>query len=506
MLFRSTRGAFLDMTFEEAVFEGLAQDGGLLVPHFIPDLSGQWKKWKNLPFDELAFEIAKPWVGEEIPEEDLRSLMKRSYATFSDKDVVPTRSVGGIEIMELFHGPTYAFKDVALQALGNLFEYFLTRSNKRITVVGATSGDTGSAAIYGLRGKKNVECFILFPEGRVSPIQQMQMTSVLDPNVHCVAVQGTFDDCQDIVKALFRDLKFKKQYSLGAVNSINIARIMFQITYYFYTYFKAFPNCDGEMSFSVPTGNFGDILAGYYAKRMGLPVRHLLVATNSNDILDRFFTTGQYNKYPVVQTFSPSMDIGISSNFERYLFYLFGEDSQMLKGMMDEFNRTGKLEVDAKLLATAKQDFLSACCSEQDTIDTIASFHKQHGYTLDPHTACGVRAVQTLEAKQVPQCTAKGKKHVMVVLSTAHPAKFSMAVSKATGAPPTLPPGLAACQDSEVRFQVMPASTPAIKGYIETTIPDFTGQRNVYTPTHILTASTVVAAVFVAGVLVGKNL
>jgi len=505
MLFRSTRGAFLDMTFEEAVFEGLAQDGGLLVPHFIPDVSDKYKSWKNLSFDELACEIAKPFVGDEIPAEDLKALMKRSYGTFTDKQVVPTKTVGDMEIMELFHGPTYAFKDVALQALGNLFEYFLTRSNKRITVIGATSGDTGSAAIYGLRGKKNVECFILFPEGRVSPIQQMQMTSVLDPNVHCVAVQGTFDDCQDIVKALFRDLKFKKKYSLGAVNSINFARIMFQITYYFYTYFKMFPNCDGEISFSVPTGNFGDILAGYYAKRMGLPVRHLVIATNSNDILDRFFCSGQYNKYPVVQTFSPSMDIGISSNFERYLFALFGEDSNLLRTRMDEFNKTGKLEVTPEQLAAAKKDFLSACCSEQDTIDTIAAYHKKHGYTLDPHTACGVRAVEVLEAKMVPACKSSAKKHKMVVLSTAHPAKFGMAVSKATGQPPVIPPGLAACQNSEVRFQVMPASTPAIKNYVEVTIPDYTGQRNIYTPQHIFGAGTVAALVFAAGVLVGKK-
>lgn len=270
MLFRSTRGARVDMTFEEAVFEGLAPDGGLLVPHTVPDVSNKWKSWKNLAFDELAYEIAKLYVGDEIPDADLRDLMKRSYGSqWKDKDKVPTKKVGDYHIMEIFHGPTFAFKDVALQALGNLFEYFLKRSGKFITVVGATSGDTGSAAIYGLRGKERVECFILFPEGRVSPIQQLQMTSVLDENVHCVAVQGTFDDCQDIVKALFRDLEFKKKYSLGAVNSINFARIMFQITYYFYTYFKMFPNCDGEMSFSVPTGNFGDVLAGYYAKRMG---------------------------------------------------------------------------------------------------------------------------------------------------------------------------------------------------------------------------------------------
>merc|ERR1740121_2180283 len=279
-----------------------------------------------MSFGELAYEIACLYVPEsEIPRADLQELMTRSYETFTHPEVVPSVKVNDFYIMELFHGPTFAFKDVALQALGNVYEYFLKRNKRRLTVLGATSGDTGSAAIYGMRGKENVECFILFPEGRVSQIQQQQMTSVLDANVHCVAVKGTFDDCQDIVKGLFGDLAFKKKYGLGAVNSINWARIMFQITYYFYTYYKLFPSCDGQTSFSVPTGNFGDILAGYYAKRMGLPVRQLIVATNSNDILHRFFTTGDYDKHPVLQTCSPSMDIGISSNFERYLFYLMGE-------------------------------------------------------------------------------------------------------------------------------------------------------------------------------------
>lgn len=366
-------------------------------------------------------------------------------------------------------------------------------------------GDTGSAAIYGLRGKKNVECFILFPEGRVSPIQQLQMTSVLDPNVHCVAVQGTFDDCQDIVKALFRDLKFKKTYSLGAVNSINFARIMFQITYYFYAYFRQFPNCDGEMSFSVPTGNFGDILAGYYAKRMGLPVRHLIIATNANDILNRFFTSGVYDKYPVIQTFSPSMDIGISSNFERYLFYLFGEDSKKLSAMMEEFNKTGRLEVDEATLKMAQHDFLAACCTEDMTVETIARYYKEHGYSLDPHTACGVSAVEQMRAKMVPACKAAGNKHLMVILSTAHPAKFAPAVAKSTGASVALPKGLADLKDSEVRFSVLPASTQKVKSMIIDTLPDPTGGRNVYTIKHQFTLAGIVAAALAVGYVAGRR-
>lgn len=466
--YSSTRGGAHGLSFEQAVFEGLAPDGGLMIPDAIPDVSTTYKSWSKLKFDELAFEITRLYCGEdEIPTSDLRELMQRSYKTFSHSDVVPSVKVGDLYIMELFHGPTFAFKDVALQALGNLYEYFLKRSKRRLTVLGATSGDTGGAAIYGMRGKENVKCFILFPEGRVSKIQQQQMTSVLDDNVHCIAVKGTFDDCQDIVKDLFGNLDFKKEFGLGAVNSINWARIMFQITYYFWTYFKLFPNCDGEMSFSVPTGNFGDILAGYYAKCMGLPVKHLIVATNSNDILDRFFKSGKYDKYPVLATCSPSMDIGISSNFERYLFYLFGKDAKRLLEAMNGFKTSGKLHVDEKDLLRARADFASACATEQHQIDTMRKFDKDHKYVLDPHTACGVSAADqlrsTLKWTEYP-------KHAMVVLGTAHPGKFGDAVAEATGRPTVLPPGLAAVQNAPTRFEVLPNSAQAVRENIERTV------------------------------------
>jgi threonine synthase len=378
--------------------------------------------------------------------------------------------------MELFHGPTFAFKDVALQALGNLYEYFLKRRTKKLTVLGATSGDTGGAAIYGMRGKENVECFILFPKGRVSKIQQQQMTSVLDANVHCCAVEGTFDDCQDIVKALFGDLDFKKEFGLGAVNSINWARIMFQITYYFYTYFKLNPSCDGEISFSVPTGNFGDILAGYYAKRMGLPVKHMIVATNSNDILHRFFTNGEYDKHPVQATCSPSMDIGISSNFERYLYYLFGSDSSVCAREMQGFKDTGKLHVSASLLETAQGDFLSACANEEAIMSTITEFKKLHGYVMCPHTACGVSAVEQLRSKV---SWGKDTKHKMVVLATAHAGKFNEAVELAMGEPPVLPPALAAVQDAETRFAEIQNSDQSVRKYIEETVSQIAKRRKV---------------------------
>lgn len=466
--YRSTRGGASGLTFERAVFEGLAPDGGLFVPEVVPDVSGVYKSWSALPFDALAFEIASLFCGEDVmPASDLRDIMRRSYASFSHPEVVPTVPLGDLHVMELFHGPTFAFKDVALQALGNLYEYFLARNSRRLTVVGATSGDTGSAAIYGLRGKRNVECFILFPEGRVSAIQQQQMTSVLDDNVHCISVEGTFDDCQDIVKDLFGDLDFKKQYGLGAVNSINWARIMFQITYYFYTYYKLFPKCDGAISFSVPTGNFGDILAGYYAKRLGLPVKHLVVATNSNDILHRFLTTGEYDKLAVKQTCSPSMDIGISSNFERYLFYLCGQDGAKLAELMTGFKKTGQLHVDGATRDKACLDFVSGVASEEQISDTIATYFKSHGYTLDPHTACGVSAADQLR-KKLGWPSMAG--HAMVVLGTAHPAKFGDAVAKAKGSPVELPAGLAAIQGSRTRFEKLPNSLQMVRASIEKTV------------------------------------
>eukprot|EP00440_Ansanella_granifera_P063668 gb/GFBE01069030.1/.p1 GENE.gb/GFBE01069030.1/~~gb/GFBE01069030.1/.p1 ORF type:complete len:494 (+),score=129.05 gb/GFBE01069030.1/:1-1482(+) len=463
--YSSTRGGASGMTFEQAVFEGLAPDGGLMIPDRVPDVSATYKSWSKLKFDQLAFEVASLYCStDEVPAADLREIMQRSYKTFYHLDVVPSVKVNDVYIMELFHGPTFAFKDVALQALGNLYEYFLKRNGKRLTVLGATSGDTGGAAIYGMRGKENVDCFILFPENRVSHIQQQQMTSVLDDNVHCCAVKGTFDDCQDIVKALFGDLAFKKDFGLGAVNSINWARIMFQITYYFYTYFKLFPNCDGEMSFSVPTGNFGDILAGYYAKRMGLPVKHLIVATNSNDILNRFFTTGKYDKYPVKQTISPSMDIGISSNFERYLFYLFGSSSAKLSQAMNGFKTTGKLHVDGEDLRQAQKDFASAAASEQHQRDTMRLWEKNFNYTMCPHTACGVSAAEQLRDKLKWHTL---RNHAMVVLGTAHPGKFGDAVAEATGKPVILPPPLSRLQSAPTRFQVLQNSADEVRQAIE---------------------------------------
>lgn len=462
----STRGGIKDLSFEEAVFEGLAPDGGLLVPDFVPDVSAKYKEWASLSFDALAYEITSRFCSpEEIPSADLRDLMKRSYGTFNHQDVVPTVGpFGDIRVMELFHGVSFSFKDVALQGLGNLYEFFLKRKSRRLTIICATSGDTGSAALYGLRGKQNIDCFVLFPEGRVSPIQQKQMTSVPDPNVHCLSVSGgTFDDCQNIVKALFSDLDMKKKYGLGAVNSINWARIMFQITYYFYTYFKLYPKCDGTMSFSVPTGNFGDILAGYYAKRMGLPVRHLVVATNSNDILHRFFTQGKYDMEGVHQTSSPSMDIGISSNFERYLYYLFNSDHAHLKKIMTDFKATGKMHVTPEIVERAGADFASGSASEEKVSEAIKRYFEKYEYVICPHTACGIVAAEEVRDRLKWSTLTN---HSVVVLGTAHPGKFSDAVAKACGKPPVLPPALAAAQTAESREIVVKNSEESVRQVI----------------------------------------
>ncbi|KAL2140053.1 hypothetical protein VTI28DRAFT_4300 [Corynascus sepedonium] len=472
----STRGEDSGLSFEEVVLKGLASDGGLYIPEEIPAAT-EWESWKDLSFVDLAFNVLSLYISpSEIPEEDLKDIIRRSYATFRSEDVTPLIHLqGNIHLLELFHGPTFAFKDVALQFLGNLFEYFLVRRNEgktgrdryHLTVVGATSGDTGSAAIYGLRGKKDVSVFMLHPKGRVSPIQELQMTTVLDANVHNLAVTGNFDNCQDIVKALFADPDINSTHKLGAVNSINWARILAQTVYYFYSYFSltrqqpdSFKIGD-KVRFSVPSGNFGDILAGYFAYRMGLPVDKLVIATNENDILDRFWKTGRYEKKPtygpaaaggldsdgvkahedgVKETLSPAMDILVSSNFERLLWFLAYEFASSA-GMDDEWNKKqagqevsswlsslknkgGFGPVYTDVLESARRTFESERVSDQQTLDTIRSLYKEVGYVLDPHTAVGVEAARRSAARAAAGLP-------IISLSTAHPAKFAGAVTLA---------------------------------------------------------------------------
>ncbi|KAK4042034.1 threonine synthase [Parachaetomium inaequale] len=473
----STRGDDSGLSFEEVVLKGLASDGGLYIPEHVPT-APQWESWKDLSFVDLAFNVLSLYISpSEIPAEDLKDIIRRSYSTFRAEDVTPLIHLqDNVHLLELFHGPTFAFKDVALQFLGNLFEYFLVRRNEgktgrdryHLTVVGATSGDTGSAAIYGLRGKKDVSVFMLHPKGRVSPIQELQMTTVLDANVHNLAVTGNFDNCQDIVKALFADPDINSSHKLGAVNSINWARILAQIVYYFYSYFSlarqqpdSFKIGD-KVRFSVPSGNFGDILAGYFAHRMGLPVDKFVIATNENDILDRFWKTGRYEKKPtygsaaeggiesdgvkahedgVKETLSPAMDILVSSNFERLLWFLAYQFASSA-GMDDEWNKKqagqevsswlsdlktkgGFGPVYKDVLETARRTFESERVSDQETLDTIRALYKEVGYVLDPHTAVGVEAAKRSAARP------GGADVPIISLSTAHPAKFAGAVTLA---------------------------------------------------------------------------
>ncbi|KAF2094696.1 tryptophan synthase beta subunit-like PLP-dependent enzyme [Rhizodiscina lignyota] len=482
----STRGGSYDLSFEEVVLKGLASDGGLFIPEDIPSLPADWHdKWKDLSFQELAFEIFSLYISpSEIPPQDLRGIIQRSYSTFRTPQVTPIVTLDSkrnIHLLELFHGPTFAFKDVALQFLGNLFEYFLVRRNEgktgkereQLTVIGATSGDTGSAAIYGLRGKKDVSVFITFPYGKVSPIQEAQMTTVTDANVHCLAVQGTFDDCQDIVKSLFADASLNANHRLAAVNSINWARILAQITYYFSSYFSLLrqlsnqspSDSNPQIAFTVPTGNFGDILAGYFAKRMGLPVAKLLIATNSNDILHRFWQSGRYEKHAVPapqaeggikedgvqaheegvkETLSPAMDILVSSNFERLLWFLAHEihgaqssdvkekrriAGEKVRSWLNDLKSKDGFAVDDALLKAAKRDFASERVNDEQTIETIREVFCTTGttgangnYILDPHSAVGIAA-------SVRQPTSAEQHYIS--LSTAHPAKFSHAVERA---------------------------------------------------------------------------
>eukprot|EP00640_Fibrocapsa_japonica_P002000 CAMPEP_0113934024 /NCGR_PEP_ID=MMETSP1339-20121228/1357_1 /TAXON_ID=94617 /ORGANISM="Fibrocapsa japonica" /LENGTH=524 /DNA_ID=CAMNT_0000935629 /DNA_START=57 /DNA_END=1631 /DNA_ORIENTATION=+ /assembly_acc=CAM_ASM_000762 len=469
--YRSTRGGQRDVGFEEAVMTGLAHDRGLFVPEEVPQVDAATiESWRALSFPELAFQVLSQYVSPaEIPHQDLKRLIENSTVNFRDKEVTPVRRVGDIWVLELFHGPTFAFKDVALQFLGNLFEFFLERKEgSRLTIMGATSGDTGSAAIYGLRGKKNVNCFILFPEGRVSPIQERQMTTVPDDNIHCLAIKGTFDDCQDTVKAAFADKEFRDKVSLGAVNSINWARVLAQMTYYFYAYYRVTdkdPSLKGKVNFSVPTGNFGDILAGYYAKRMGLAVGQLCVGTNENDILHRFFTTGKYHRAGVQETIAPSMDICVSSNFERYLFHLSGDNSQTLAGWFKGFEETGELTVEGDLLKEAQQEFCSGRVDMPENLAIIKDYFQKHKYLLCPHSSVGVGAAT--HAKLPPPST--------VCLMTAHPAKFPAAIKKVIPAPPAAPAELAALSTLSTRVTPLPLCQAAIQAFVSATLAGQTG-------------------------------
>ncbi len=458
MKYRSTRGQVSGIAFSEAVMMGLADDGGLLLPESIPQLSANdLQQMTDLPYPQLALNILERYI-DDIPQADLQELIERSYATFEHPEVTPVITKGNLHILELFHGPTLAFKDVALQLLGNLFEYLLARSGAHMNIIGATSGDTGSAAIYGVRGKKGINIFILHPEGKVSPIQEMQMTTVTDANVFNIALEGTFDDAQAIVKEIFGDLDYKQRHALGAVNSINWARVLAQVVYYFYACFQVQKSTGAtEVEFAVPTGNFGDIFAGYIAKEMGLPIRKLILATNGNNILSRFVNEGDYSSAEVHHSLSPSMDIQVASNFERYLFYLYGKDSGRVNKAMEIFKQDGILPVSSDERTQTQQIFAASSVNDEETIATIGAFAEQTGYLLDPHTAVGVAAGKRVSSGRCP----------LICLATAHPAKFGEAVKKATGKNPELPAAFEGIDQLERKLETMPADIAAVKAYVD---------------------------------------
>lgn len=459
MNYISTRGKAPKLSFEDVVLTGLASDGGLYVPESIPQFSQEdIASFRSLSYQDLAYKIIAPFVDGEINEADLKAIIAKSYAHFRHGAIAPLVQIGQNEwILELFQGPTLAFKDFALQFLGNLLDFILAKRQQKVVVMGATSGDTGSAAIEGCRYCENVDIFILHPHNRVSDVQRRQMTTVLAPNVHNIALEGNFDDCQNMVKASFSDQSFLPEgRQLVAVNSINWARIMAQIVYYFYAAL-ALGAPDRKVSFSVPTGNFGDIFAGYLAKRMGLPIDQLIIATNSNDILHRCISANDHSKKPLIHSLSPSMDIMVSSNFERMLFELYNRDGAAIQQLMDDF-KAGSMNLSQEVLASAQALFASYKLDDAEMLDVVAEVFNSSEYLLDPHTAIGVQAARkTRRDLSVP----------MVCLATAHPAKFPEAIEKSgVGVVPQLPHYMQDLFSREERCAVLPDDIKAVQRFM----------------------------------------
>ncbi|WP_066253270.1 threonine synthase [Neobacillus drentensis] len=423
MNFISTRGNVSKIGFIDTVLMGLANDGGLLVPEKIPQIPAEkLEAMSKLTYQELAYEIFSYYVDGEIPEDELKALIEKSYATFRHPEVTPIQKLkDNMYVLELFHGPTFAFKDIALQFLGNLYSYVSKKTGESVHILGATSGDTGASAIEGVKGKEGIRICILHPHGKVSKVQELQMTTVDDKSVLNLAIKGTFDDGQRIIKELFADVDFKNKYHLRAINSINFVRIMAQTVYYFYAYFQLKKEMDiKSINFSVPTGNFGDIFAGYLAKKMGLPVGKLIVATNENNILEGFIRDGVYEPGEFRSTFSPSMDIQVASNFERYLYYLLGENPNEVSVLMEKFKVEGKIVVNDEQLLQVKEDFAAHGVEGEECLQTISTYYAETSYLLDPHTACGVAAYE--------RCNQPSE--VCVTLATAHPAKFNESIER----------------------------------------------------------------------------
>lgn len=462
MNYLSTRGHASAVNFEQALLGGLASDGGLFVPETWPHFSAeQISGMAGLTYPELAFTVMQPLVGGAIADDDLMRLIAESYGTFDHAAVTPLVQLDRREwLLELFHGPTLAFKDVALQLVGRLFDFVLRKRGEQVTILVATSGDTGSAAIHAIKGRDAADIFVLHPHNRTSDIQRLQMTTVLEPNVHNIAIEGTFDDCQALVKAMFNDTPFRTEARLSGMNSINWARVMPQIVYYFHTS-VSLGRETRPVDFSVPTGNFGDIYAGYAAARMGLPVGKLVIATNVNDILSRTLDTGRYEVGQVAPTMSPSMDIQVSSNFERLLFEATDRDADTVRAQMDSLAQSGAFALGDTAHGYMKRYFAACRVDENATLTEITRTFRESGQIIDPHTAVGRAAARRqFSDDDTP----------MVTLSTAHPAKFPEAVEKATGTRANLPPAYADLTSREERFDILPNDLKVVEDHIRARI------------------------------------
>ena len=452
MEYISTRNSHKKFSFSEIFLKGLAEDGGLFVPLNIRKLDeSKMNSLKKLSYIDLATEIIYLYTGDFLSKKELNEIVKKSYSKFREKDVVKIVELNQFKVLELFHGPTLAFKDIAMQLIGNMYEHFLKSNNKTINIVVATSGDTGAAAIDAIKGKSNLNIFVLHPNNRISSVQRKIMTTVKEKNVFNIAIDGNFDDCQNIVKQMFSDLEFSKSINMSGVNSINWARIIAQTVYYFYAYFKLGKD---NISFSVPTGNFGDVFAGYIAKKMGLPINKLIVATNENDILHRAITKGDYISKEVRETLSPSMDIQLASNFERLIYYVNNSNSEKTAEIMKKVKQNSYL-IEKSNLEIIQKDFLSESCNEKETLEIIKQNYEANNMVLDPHTAIGVGAAQKLS---LSDC---------VVLSTAHPCKFPDATNNAINKNEKLPKELQYVLDAKENFHIFKNNTEEIKKFIK---------------------------------------
>lgn len=462
MKYVSTRGKAPALSFDDVLLAGLARDGGLYLPESWPQFSAdEIRAMRGLSYADMAIKVMYPFVEGDIPADDFAELVHDAYKDFSHPAVAPLKQLDQDQwVMELFHGPTLAFKDYALQMLGRLFDYVLKKRGEKVTIVGATSGDTGSAAIEACRDRECIDIFIMHPKGRVSDVQRCQMTTVLSPNVYNIAVEGTFDDCQDAVKAMFNDMDFRDKLNLSAVNSINWARIMAQIAYYFWAAVQLGAP-DRSMRFSVPTGNFGNVFAGYCAKQMGLPIDGFIIGSNRNDILTRYFQTGVMKMETVEPSLSPSMDIQISSNFERLLAQHYDKDGSALTQALAEFRDTGVVDFGKERWDAMCKDFSAQRLSDEETKTAIQDFYQRTGELMDPHSVIGCATARDADVKPGV---------VTVTLATAHPAKFPAAVEEASGVYPDLPSHMSDLFDREERFTVLDNDLATIQSYIEETL------------------------------------